>query len=140
MGQNTDTNLGWAICHDLAHAFDVCHGNLIFNRKDETITYLGKRYNLNKVANTHLIDEYRNLQNFRNTLYYQAHDLYEPWEVRPLMSADACMAEYRRGNLCPNWVDRIDDVPKPMRDVREKLAINHPQGSAYDDSGPFAKS
>jgi hypothetical protein len=139
MGENTDTNLAWSICHDLAHAFDVCHGNLAFNRKDDTITYLGKSYNLDKVANTHLTDEYRQLQNFRNTLYYQAHDLYEPWEVRPLMAADACMAEYRRKNHCPNLIGRmIDDVPKPMKSIEKKL-VEDLNKDAVCDRRPFAK-
>lgn len=105
MGEDTDTNLAWSICHDLSHAFDVCYKNLIFNTKDNTLKYLNKSYRLDKVANTFLSEEYRKLQNFRGTTYYQAHDLYEPWETRPLFAADVCMAEYRRGNLCPNLVE-----------------------------------
>lgn len=104
MGENTDSNLAWSICHDLAHAFDVCFNNLRFNKKDQTLTYLGKTYNFQKQANSHIPEEYSKLRNFRENVYYQAHDLYEPWEVRPLFAADACMAEYRRGTMCPNLI------------------------------------
>lgn len=102
MGQNTESNLQWSICHDLAHAFDVAHGNLSFNKKRKTIKYLGKNYNLSKIAQSVLPEEYLILHNFRDTVFYAAHDYYEPWETRPLIAADACMAEFRRKNHCPN--------------------------------------
>jgi hypothetical protein len=104
MGQDNDGNLFWSICHDLAHAFDVCFNNLRFNKEAKTITYLGKTYNFEKPANTYIPPEYGRLNNFRKNLYYQAHDLYEPWEVRPLFAADACAAENRRGLNCPNLI------------------------------------
>lgn len=110
-GQDTDSNLVWSICHDLAHAFDVCYGNLSFNRKKETLTYMGREYIYKVKVNTYLPESVREMRNFRETLFYQAHDYYEPWEVRPLMAADSCMAEYRRGTLCPNLL-----TSKPIED------------------------
>lgn len=104
MGDNSYSNLAWSICHDLAHAFDVYHGNLSFNRRKGTIQYMGNDYVLEKKASTALPQEYLSMRNLRENLYYQAHDYFEPWEVRPLMAADFCMAESRRGNACPNLV------------------------------------
>lgn len=104
MGNNDQTNLAWSVCHDLAHTFDIVYGNLSFN-KDNTINYLGKNYNLNQVVNTAVPEEHKLLNNYRDCLYYQAHDYYEPWEVRALMAADACMSEYRRDKSCPNLIE-----------------------------------
>lgn len=104
MGDPGDSNTSWSICHDLAHAFDVYHGNLSFDRRKGTICYMGKDYVFQKKANTSLPESYLSKRNLRENVYYQAHDYYEPWEVRPLMAADACMAETRRGNDCPNLV------------------------------------
>jgi len=101
MGANDDGNLAWSICHDLSHAFDVAHKNLIFDTKNKTLIYLGKTYDFKKPA-VHLIDEeFAKKNRYRDSRYYAAHDFYEPWEVRPLMAADACMAEIRRKD-CPN--------------------------------------
>ena len=104
MGNDDDQNLAWSICHDLAHSFDVVYGNLTFDRDKGTLTYLGRKYNLAREVNSSIPPEYSRFRNFRESPYYQAMDYWEPWEVRALMAADACMADYRRGDLCPNLI------------------------------------
>jgi hypothetical protein len=120
-GSNSPTNTCWSVCHDLAHAFDVAYGNLILDKDKCKLTYMGRDYLLRKGANTHVPEKYKKLENFRSCSYYQAHDYYEPWEVRPLMAADACMAELNRAQLCPNLMDnadkKVEDVMKDSEEV-----------------------
>lgn len=106
----------WAVAHDLAHAFDVAHGNLSFNHEKNSLTYLGREYLMRKEANTRIPDQLRS--RYRDAKYYDAHQYWEPWEVRPLMAADAVMAELRRDEFpCPNWVD---GPPPPMVFMSER--------------------
>jgi hypothetical protein len=112
-GKDDQSNLAWSICHDLAHAFDVAHGNLEFDRELGVVVYRGRAYRIVQPANTRLPEDYvdRNklLYMYRECKYYQGHEHYEPWETRALFAADACMADIRRstGELpgCPNEVD-----------------------------------
>lgn len=99
---DSETMLAWAICHDLAHAFDVAHGNLKLDRAAGGLIYMGREYRLRQVATTSLPREYISV--LHDSKYYEAHNHYEPWEVRPLMAADFCMAEIRRHQqpICPN--------------------------------------
>lgn len=100
-GEDSPNNLAWAICHDLAHAFDVAHGNLVFNREAKTLRYMGKTYEYHTKAK-HAPYPEGYFPQFRGSNYYELHNLFEPWETRALFAADSCMAEYRRGEHCPN--------------------------------------
>lgn len=98
-----DSMLAWAICHDLSHAFDVAHGNLKFNRETDSLTYMGREYVLRQPAITDLPKNY--VPALRNGCqFYECHNHYEPWEVRPLIAADLCMSEIKMNEqaICPN--------------------------------------
>lgn len=98
-GKDDAGNLFWSICHDMTHAFDIAMGNLSFDLEKKTLTYIGIEYVMRTKAEIN--DDVRRQNLFRDSNYYTAHFLYEPWEVKPLLIADLC-SNIRRSEKNPS--------------------------------------